>query len=118
MELGRELADEERWAARAAALCASPLRPPPDGQQLAPRMVEPASFLDDHDVAQWYMGLVVEFKPQNRIYRHVIHCDTDGFELPIGLPDDTVRLLTATATHCKCRRCLLTHPDGMSLAGA
>ena len=39
-----------------------------------------------------------------------------GEEILVGLPDDTVQLLTTTATHCKCRRCVLSDSEGMPRA--
>ncbi len=45
----------------------------------------------------------------------MIHFDADGVDILDGLPEDTVLLLTATATHCKCARCVLSHPEAMQL---
>ena len=54
--------------------------------------------------------------PRARIYRYVIHFDADGEEVLVGLPDDTVQLLTTTVDRCKCPRCLLSDQEGRSLA--
>ena len=57
------------------------------------------------------------YRSRARIYRYRIHFDADGEEILVGLvPDDTVQLLTTTATHCKCRRCMLSDSEGMPLA--
>ena len=58
-----------------------------------------ATYLDEEGNSQWYPALIVEHRPRARIYRYVIHFDADGEEILVGLPDDTVQLLTTTATH-------------------
>ena len=58
-----------------------------------------ATYLDEEGNSQWYPALIVEHRPRARIYRYVIHFDADGEEILVGLPDDTVQLLTTTAIH-------------------
>ena len=54
--------------------------------------------------------------PPVRIYRYVVHFEADGEEILVGLPDEeTVQLLTTTATRCMCPRCLVSDPEGRSL---
>ncbi len=74
-----------------------------------------ATFLDEEGAVQWYPAVIVEYRPNARIYHYVVHFDADGEEILVGLPDDGVQLLTATATHCMCPRCLLSHPQGQLL---
>ena len=69
-----------------------------------------ATFLDEEGAVQWYPAVIVEYRPNARIYHYVVHFDADGEDILVGLPDDGVQLLTATATHCMCPRCLLSHP--------
>ena len=46
---------------------------------------------------------------------YVVHFEADGEEILVGLPDETVQLLTTTATRCMCPRCLVSDPEGRSL---
>ena len=84
------------------------------GAELVGRCVM-ATFLDEEGTSQWYPSLIVEYRPRARIYSYVIHFE-DGEEILVGLPDDTVQLLTRTVTHCKCPRCLLSDHEGRFLA--
>ena len=74
-----------------------------------------ATYLHEEGTSQWYPGLVVEYRPRARIYRYVIHFDADGEDILVGLPDDSVQLLTTTASRCKCPRCVLSDPEGVLL---
>ena len=44
-----------------------------------------------------------------------VHFEADGEEILVGLPDETVQLLTTTATRCMRPRCLVSDPEGRSL---
>ena len=46
---------------------------------------------------QWYAATIVAYRPNARIYFFTLHFDADGIEIFVGLPDDTVELLTATS---------------------
>ena len=92
----------------------SPAAQPGAGAALVGRRVM-ATFRDEEGVEQWYPAVIVEYRPRARIYRYVIHFDADGEEVLVGLPDDTVQLLTTTVDRCKCPRCLLSDQEGRSL---
>ena len=77
-----------------------------------------ATFRDADGVSQWYLAVVVAFRPRARIYRHVVHFDEDGEEICVGFPDDGVQLLAAMTTHCRCPRCMLSEPEGRVLRTA
>ena len=55
------------------------------------------------------------YRPNARIYFFTLHFDADGVEIFVGLPDETVELLTETSTHCRCPRCLLAGVAGREL---
>ena len=85
-----------------------------EGAALVGRRVM-ATYLDEEGVSQWYPALIVEYRPDAHIYKHMIHYDADGEEVLVGFPDPTVQLLTTSVTHCKCARCLLSDPEGRRL---
>lgn len=64
-----------------------------------------ATFLDEDGVAQWYPALVIKYRPDEAELQFVIHFDEDGEEIEADLPDETIKLLMSTATHCKCPTC-------------
>ena len=71
---------------------------------------------DDEDgEMQWYPATIVAYRPNARIYFFTLHFDADGVEIFVGLPDETVELLTETSTHCRCPRCLLAGVAGREL---
>ena len=97
------------------AAAAGAAEQPTTGAALVGRRVM-ATFLDEEGVSQWYPALIVEYRPPPaRIYRYVVHFEADGEEILVGLPDETVQLLTTTATRCRCPRCLVSDPEGRSL---
>ena len=75
-----------------------------------------ATYPDEEGEPQWYPATIdVAYRPNARIYFFTVHFDADGIEILVGLPDDTVELLTATSTHCRCPRCLLASAGGRLL---
>ena len=74
-----------------------------------------ATYPDEEGEPQWYAATIVAYRPNARIYFFTLHFDADGIEIFVGLPDDTVELLTATSTHCRCPRCLLAGAEGRQL---
>ena len=61
-----------------------------------------------------YRATVVTYSP-GREYPFLLHYELDGVLLDASFPDDTVVLTEGRVTHCKCLRCLLTHPAGVPL---
>jgi len=43
------------------------------------------------------------------------HSEERAARMRQEIPDPTVKLLEGSVTHCKCLRCLLTHPEGVPL---
>ena len=65
--------------------------------------------------ANRYRATVVKYNPDARTYPFLLHFELDGEVLDVSFPDPTVKLLEGSVTHCKCLRCLLTHPEGVPL---
>ena len=74
-----------------------------------------ATYDDEDGEMQWYPATIVAYRPNARIYFFTLHFDADGVEIFVGLPDETVELLTETVTHCRCPRCLVTDTKGLQL---
>ena len=62
-----------------------------------------------------YRATVVTYSP-GREYPFLLHYELDGVLLDVSFPDDTAVLTEGRVTHCKCPRCLLTHPAGVRQA--
>ena len=74
-----------------------------------------ATYEDEEGETQWYPATIVAHRPNARKYFFTVHYDADGIEIFVGLPDETVELLSATVTHCRCPRCLLADAGGRRL---
>ena len=74
-----------------------------------------ATYEDEDGETQWYPATIVAYRPNARIYFFTLHFDADGVEIFVGLPDETVELLTETVTHCRCPRCLVADTQGVQL---
>ena len=57
---------------------------------------------------------LVMFRPHATTYNYLLHFD-DGWRSLVGLPDESVRVLSAHVTHCMCARCVLSSPHGEPL---
>eukprot|EP00312_Isochrysidales_sp_CCMP1244_P031891 CAMPEP_0202803306 /NCGR_PEP_ID=MMETSP1388-20130828/103071_1 /ASSEMBLY_ACC=CAM_ASM_000864 /TAXON_ID=37098 /ORGANISM="Isochrysis sp, Strain CCMP1244" /LENGTH=405 /DNA_ID=CAMNT_0049473297 /DNA_START=110 /DNA_END=1329 /DNA_ORIENTATION=+ len=73
-----------------------------------------ATYLDEYGETQWYPATIVQHRPRPTKYHFVVHYDA-GEEILVGLPDDSVRLMEARVSHCKCARCCLAGPEGLKL---
>lgn len=73
-----------------------------------------ATYLDQYGETQWYPATIVQHRPRATKYHFVVHYD-EGEEILVGLPDDSVRLMEARVSHCKCARCCLSGPEGLKL---
>ena len=74
-----------------------------------------ATYPDEDGEPQWYAATIAAHRPRARVYHFTLHFDADGVEINVGLPDETVELLTQRVTHCRCPRCLLADANGRQL---
>ena len=72
-----------------------------------------ATFTDEDvdETPQWYPATLVMYRPYAPTYNYLLHFD-DGWPSLVGLPDPSVRVMSARVTHCTCDRCTLVAPVG------
>ena len=75
-----------------------------------------ATYLDEEGQPQWYPATIVEFRPHATKYFYVAHFDADGVDFKFGFPEDGVRMLPESVTHCMCPRCTLLDHAGRDLS--
>jgi len=84
----------------------------------------------DHDISPDILTSVGNNEQEDRLYgvtylteaRRTMHSpggsdhsEERAARMRQEIPDPTVKLLEGSVTHCKCLRCLLTHPEGVPL---
>ena len=74
-----------------------------------------ATFLDEDGEAQWYPAIIVKYRPRATELKFEIHFTEDGVDIDADLPDDSIKLLTSTSTHCRCPECTRREPGGKKL---
>ena len=62
-------------------------------------------------VVRWYPATLVMYRPAATTFNYLMHFD-DGWRSLVGLPDDSVRLLSTRVSRCTCERCMLASADG------
>ena len=58
------------------------------------------------DSPQWHPSTIVMFRSAAATYNYLIHFD-DGWRSLVGLPDESVHLLSESVQRCTCERCTL-----------
>ena len=69
----------------------------------------PGGAAGEPQPSDYYPATIVSYKSRNHKYKFIIHFDDrfdDGSSAEaVGLPDDTVRIMTRTVSMCTCPSC-------------
>ena len=71
-------------------------------------LCRPAGAAGEPQASDYYPATIVSYKGTNRKWKYIVHFDDqfDGSSSEtIGLPDETIRVMTQTVSRCTCPGC-------------